>query len=406
MNAVAAPLKQDARVIALVALAHGSSHFFHLTLAPLFPWIKEEFGLSFAELGLCMTVFFAVSGVGQALAGLVVDRAGAQRVLLSGMALFALAALGLAASQNYFMLLLFSALAGLANSIFHPADFALLNARVSVLRLGHAFSAHGISGNLGWAAAPALLVPVAVSAGWRAALVAAAVVAMVVLAILFAMRKSFDAVSAVIPASARHTGAPGTFTFMKLPVIWLCFAFFLLTAMSLGAMQSFASVSIRELYAAPLALATSAVSSYMVAGAVGMFIGGFVVARCKRFDAIIAVALAASAAVALLIASRVLPGSLIVLLTALLGLGAGIAGPSRDLLVRSVTPKGAAGRVYGVVYSGLDVGLASAPLLFGALIDRHYPAAVFVAMAGFLLLAIVTAAGVSGGSMKQDAGRI
>lgn len=405
MNAIAAPLKHDARIIGLVALAHGTSHFFQLALAPLFPWIKEEFGVSYAELGLCLTVFYAVSGVGQVLAGFMVDRVGAQRVLFFGMALLVVTGLGLAVSQNYLMLLLFSALAGLGNCIFHPADFALLNARVSQPRLGHAFSMHGISGNLGWAVAPVFVMPIAASAGWRAALVAASALVLAVLAVLWARRKSFDAgpvvVPALLPVSAHHARAPGTFGFMKLPVIWLCFAFFVATAMSLGAMQSFATLSMRELYGVPLALASSALSAYMLAGAVGMVIGGFVVARFKRYDGVIAVALASSAMFALLIASNVLPGSLIVLLTALLGVGAGIAGPSRDLLVRSVTPKGAAGRVYGVVYSGLDVGLASAPLLFGALIDRHYPAAVFVGIACFQMLAITAAFGAASGVLKQ-----
>ena len=407
MNAIAAPLKHDARVIGLVALAHGTSHFFQLALAPLFPWIKDEFGVSYAELGLCLTVFYAVSGVGQVLAGFLVDRVGAPRVLFSGMALLVVAGLGLAVSQNYLMLLLFSALAGLGNCIFHPTDFALLNARVSQPRLGHAFSMHGISGNLGWAVAPLLLMPIAASAGWRAALVAASGVVAAVLAVLWASRKSFDAGSVVVPAvalvPAGHARAPGTFGFMKLPVIWLCFAFFAVSAMTLGAMQSFATLSMRELYGVTIAVAASALSAYMLAGAVGMVIGGFVVARFRRYEAVIAVALASSATFALLIAGNVLPGSLIVLLTALLGVGVGIAGPSRDLLVRSVTPRGAAGRVYGVVYSGLDVGLATAPLLFGALIDRHYPAAVFVGIACFQLLAILVAFGAGSGPLKAEA---
>jgi FSR family fosmidomycin resistance protein-like MFS transporter len=405
MSAIAAPLKHDARVIGLVALAHGTSHFFQLAFAPLFPWIKDEFGVSYAELGLCLTVFYVVSGVGQVLAGFLVDRVGAQRVLFSGMALLVVAGLGLALSQNYLMLLLFSALAGLGNCIFHPSDFALLNARVSQPRLGHAFSMHGISGNLGWAVAPLILMPIAATFGWRAAMVTASAVVLAVLALFWVSRRSFDAAPVVVssagPVPAHHGRAPGTFGFLKLPVIWLCFAFFAASAMTLGAMQSFATLALRDLYGVSLAITSSALSAYMLAGAVGMVIGGFVVARFRRFDGVIAVALASSAMFALLIAGNVLPGSLLVLLTALLGVGTGIAGPSRDLLVRSVTPKGAAGRVYGVVYSGLDVGLAIAPLLFGALIDRHFPAAVFVGIALFQLLAITVAFGVAGGELKQ-----
>ncbi len=172
--APAVSLRQDAQVIGLVGVSHGVSHFYHLILAPLFPWLKVEFGLSYAELGFLMTVFFIVSGVGQALAGFVVDRLGARNVLFFGMGCLGLSALALSAAHSYPMLLAGSMLAGLGNSVFHPSDFTLLNKRVSTPRLGHAFSVHGISGNLGWAAAPVFLAPLAALYGWRTALTAAA----------------------------------------------------------------------------------------------------------------------------------------------------------------------------------------------------------------------------------------
>ena len=153
--------RRDAQVIGLIGLAHGTSHFFHLALAPLFPWLKEAFGVSYAELGLLMSVFFIVSGDGQALAGFVVDRFGALRVLFGGIALLGISALGLAASQTYVMLIFFAGVAGLGNCVFHPADFTLLNRRVSIPRLSHAFSVHGLTGTLGWAVAPLFLAGIA-----------------------------------------------------------------------------------------------------------------------------------------------------------------------------------------------------------------------------------------------------
>src|SRR3954462_5014878 len=184
--------RRDAQVIGLVGLAHGISHFFHLALAPLFPWLKDAFAVSYAELGLLMSVFFIVSGIGQALAGFVVDRFGALRVLLGGIALLGISALGLAASQNYVMLLFFAGVAGLGNCVFHPADFTLLNRRVSTTRLGHAFSVHGLSGNLGWAAAPVFGLAIAQASSWRAALVGASVVGFLALAFLFLNRRLLD----------------------------------------------------------------------------------------------------------------------------------------------------------------------------------------------------------------------
>ncbi len=186
------PLRHDAQVIGLVGLAHGVSHFYHLLLAPLFPWIKAEFGLSYAELGLLMTVFFAVSAVVQTASGFVVDRFGARPVLFAGLAFLGAAALLLSTSSGYAALLFGAAVAGLGNGVFHPADFTLLNKHVSQPRLGHAFSVHGISGNLGWAAAPLFLVAIANLASWRVALAAASAVAFIVLAVLVVLRHVLD----------------------------------------------------------------------------------------------------------------------------------------------------------------------------------------------------------------------
>ena len=152
--AAPASLRADATVISLVGFAHGTSHFYHFVLPTLFPFLMRDFGLSFTQAGALMTAFFVISGVGQALAGFVVDRFGALRVLYGGMALLALSGLVLAAADSYPMLLAAAAVAGLGNSVFHPADYTLINRRVSTPRLGHAFSVHGLSGSLGWAAAP------------------------------------------------------------------------------------------------------------------------------------------------------------------------------------------------------------------------------------------------------------
>ena len=185
-------LRRDAQIIGLVGLAHGTSHFFQLILAPLFPWLKAAFGLTYAELGLLMSVFFVVSGVGQALAGFVVDRAGAWIVLVAGIGLLAVSALGFAASHSYPMLILFAGIAGLGNSVFHPADFTILNRRVSVPRLGHAFGMHGILGTFGWASAPVFMAGLATLLGWRSALLCAGLLAFAILALLVANRALLD----------------------------------------------------------------------------------------------------------------------------------------------------------------------------------------------------------------------
>jgi MFS family permease len=387
-------LRQDARVIGLVGLAHGVSHFYHLILAALFVWIKPAFHLSYAELGLLMTVFFVISGVGQMLAGFVVDRVGATRVLFGGMATLGIAALVLAAAPGYTMLLLGSLLAGAGNSVFHPADYTLLNQRVSKERLAHGFSVHGISGNFGWAAAPAFMAGVASISTWRIALLCAAVVPALVLLLLWLNRAVLHTTPNAAPVAGK--AQESSFAFLRLSTVWLCFGFFLLTAIALGGIQSFASASLVSLYGVSLASATSAYTMYMLASAAGMVGGGFIAARASNHDRIIVIAFAAAALMAVLLAMAVLPGWMVIPTMGAIGLASGVAGPSRDLLIRAAAPPNATGRVFGVVYSGLDAGLAIGPLLFGALMDANHPSWVFLCIGLFQALAIATAVGVGG----------
>jgi MFS family permease len=398
-------LRRDAQVIGLVGLAHGTSHFFHLSLAPLFPWIKDAFMLSYAELGLLMTVFFIVSGTGQALAGFVVDRVGPLPVLLGGIALLGVSALGLAASRSYPMLMVFAGVAGLGNSVFHPADFTLLNRRVSVPRLGHAFSMHGLSGTLGWAFAPVFLVGIASFTSWRVALLAASVLAFTVLGVLFVFRNLLDPgeIRHSMAGSARHPGPVGILGFMKVPAVWMCFAFFFISALSFGGIQSFAPAALRDIYEIPFGLATACITSYMLASAGGIVAGGFLASKTLHHDRVIALAFGGAGALAILVASGIPPAGAVIVLLGLIGFGAGIAGPSRDLLVRAAAPKGATGRVYGVVYSGLDIGLSIAPTLFGLLMDAHRPGWVFIGIGVTQALALFAALGVGERAMARRA---
>ena len=388
-------LRSDARVIGLVGLAHGVSHFYHLILAALFVWLKPAFDLSYAELGLLMTVFFIISGVGQALAGFVVDRFGARAVLFSGIFLLGVSALALSTAHSYAALMLGAMLAGMGNSVFHPADYTILNQRVSAARVAYGFSVHGISGNIGWALAPLFMTYVATQYDWRVALQCAAVLPFGVLLILFLNRHAIRP-EPVKQAAPGQAASEGTLDFLRLPAVWMCFAFFFITAIALGGIQSFASVALVKLYGMSLALATSAYTAYMLASAVGMLAGGVVGARSKQPDRNVAIAFSAAALLAVLLSMAVVPAWGAVVLMGAIGLTSGVAGPSRDLMIRAAAPKNATGRVYGVVYSGLDSGLAVGPLFFGALMDGDHPALLFVFIGVFQALAIATAVGVGG----------
>jgi MFS family permease len=403
-----APARAEFTVIGLVGLAHGTSHFFHMLLPPLFPAFMRDFGLSYAQLGLLMTLFFVVSGVGQALAGFLVDRVGARPVLLCALACFVVAALCAAGAQGHGGLMAAAALAGLGNAAFHPADFTILNRRVSAPRLGHAFSVHGISGNLGWAVAPLFMVGISQASGsWRAACVAAALWALAVLLLLALRRDDIDDHHQAAPARARDAGVAlageHPMAFLKLPSVWLCFSFFFWSTAAMSAIQSFGSPALSSLYGLPVAATAFMVTGFMLCGAVGMVLGGFVAARVQTLERTIAVAMAASALLLLLVASGWLWPAWAVLVAALAGLGTGLAGPSRDLLIRRAAPPGATGRVYGTVYSGLDVGFAVAAPVFGALLDRGQPQWLFAGAAGALVMGVASAGLVAWGIRARAA---
>ena len=398
------PWRQDARTMGLIGLAHGASHFFHLLLPPLFPWLITEFGFSYSELGLLVSVFFVVSGVGQALAGFVVDRLGARPILFAALGCFALAGVVAGMAQGYNGLLLASALAGLGNAPFHPVDFTILNQRVSPQRLGHAFSVHGISGNLGWAAAPVYMMGITTLTGsWRTAALCSAALALLVLVVLVLHRDALDdshGAGGGAAAAAHGSAAPTPehpLAFLRLPSVWLCFSFFFWTTCALSAIQSFASPALQKMYGLPLSLTSMVVTGYMLCSAAGMVVGGFLVGRVVRLEKLISACLLASGALLVVVGWGVLPGLGALALAALAGVGSGLAGPSRDMLIKRAAPPGATGRVYGTVYSGLDLGFAMAAPVFGALLDRAMVPAIFYGSAAALVLGVVSAAWVGAG---------
>jgi len=387
------PWQRDATVIGLVGLAHATSHFSHLLLAPLFPLFMREFGLTFSQVGFLTSLFFVISGIGQALSGFLVDRVGARPVLFSSIVLFMGSALAAATADGYTGLLLAAVLAGLGNAPFHPVDFSILNQRVSAPRLGHAFSAHGLTGNLGWALAPVFLVGITAMTDWRTAYWAAIVVYAGVLLLLWWHREHLRT---EVVVRAPGVSRADDLAFLRLPVVWWCFGFFLLSTMTLAVVQTYSTSILKAVHAVPFETATLTVTAYMLASAAGMFVGGFVASRTPAVDQVVAAAMAAGAALMLLAATGWLGGMGSMVLLAITGFAVGIGGPSRDLLIRRATPKGATGRVYGTVYSGLDTGFAIAPLVFGVFMDHGWYAATLAGGALTLALAVGAALAVGG----------
>ena len=377
-------LRADAKLIGLVGLAHAVSHFSQLILAPLFPWLKDAFNVSYTELGAVLTVFFVVSCMVQAASGFIDDKLGPRPVLFVGLGALALAAFGYATATSYWMLLAFAVLGGIGNGVFHPVDYTLFNRKVAPTRLGHAYSVHGITGSLGWALAPAFVVPIAIAYSWRVALASAGVLALVVLMVLWVYRSVLSLDVKTVQKATGQGGSVSTggeFDFLRIPAVWMCFAFFFFYAAVISVVQTFAPVAAGHLHDVPVALVAICLTVYMVASAAGMVLGGFLASDPTRCERIVGAGFGVAAALALVLAFVDFPGMLVPVLFAAMGFASGIAGPSRDLLVKRSTPPNATGRVYGVVYAGLDIGQALAPLVFGRLMDNGQYMSVIVGLA-------------------------
>jgi FSR family fosmidomycin resistance protein-like MFS transporter len=386
-TASAGSLRRDVRVIGLVGVAHGVSHFLQLALPPLFPLLRVAFDVSWTLLGSLVGVFYVASGLMQFTAGFLVDRFGARPVLLSGIALMAGGTLLASLAPGAYWLFPFAALMGAGNGVFHPCDFAILNASVAPRRLGYAYSTHGVGGNLGFAMAPIVSFGLGTAFGWRVALASMAVAALAILAMLYRQRAHLQSHRAADAHAHTLRGSVGLFV---KPAILLCFGYFVFqTAAGIG-LQTFLPAGLNGGLGVPLVVATSAVTAYLLGGTAGIVAGGFLAVRTDRHDRVAAAGLFAGAVLLAALAGGLVPSVALIGLVALVGFVVGATGPSRDLIVRNATPRGAAGRVYGFVYSGLDLGATVAPIWFGVMLDHGLGREMFFVIATLYLVAIAT----------------
>lgn len=389
MSANAATLRQDARVIGLVGVGHGVSHFYQLLLPPLFPLMKDDLGVSYAALGFVLAVYFTVSGVFQFLAGFAVDRYGARRVLAIGFVLCVAGALLAGLSRSYETLLAAAVIGGLGNSVFHPADLAILNARVNTSRLGYAFSWHGVAGFAGYAIAPAFAIGAAAAFGWHNALILAAAMGAMFLVVMYFLREYLYVEPASRTKVEGHGIAQDLDVLMSKPVL-MCFFYFVLASVAFIAMQGFGVSAFVALFDMPVTVASAALSLFFAASALGILTGGYIATRSSRHNVVAATGVALAASFVLVVAMVPLPVAAVPLLMAAAGFCSGITNPSRDLIVRQTTPPGSTGMVYGFVYSGIDVGSMLMPVLFGWMLDQGRPRWVLLTMVLALAIAVLT----------------
>ncbi|MCP8939607.1 MFS transporter [Alsobacter sp. SYSU M60028] len=388
MSQAVAGARGDLRIMTLVGGAHFVSHFFQLVLPPLFPLMRADLGVSFTELGLVVAAFYATSGVGQVVAGFVVDRVGPQLVLPAGIAMLAGGMLLASVAPAFWLLVPAAALSGAGNSVFHPADYAVMTARISPRRIGRAYSVHTVTGTIGWAAAPVTMLLLASSFGWRAALLAVSLAGLVVAALVALDRRELT-----VGAAARHLGQDGQSSrslLLSAPIL-ACLLYFALLSVAQVGTQNFLPSLLPGAQEVTYAFAAAATTIYLSASAVGALFGGWLADRTAGHERIVGAGLASAGVLTLLIGFVALPQSVLVAAVLIAGFFTGMTIPSRDMLVRAAAPPGATGKVFGFVYSGLDIGATISPLAIGLFIDHGRIPLAFAFIAAALLATVTSA---------------
>jgi len=398
-QAISVPARRSGewRIVAPICVAHFLSHYYMIMLAPLFAFVRADYGVSYTDLALALTAFNVVSAALQTPAGFLVDRIGARVVLMTGVALGAAAFAVAGLVHSYLVFIAMFAVAGLGNTAYHPADYSLLSHHSPSGRVGQIFSIHTFSGILGGAVAPVTLLAMQSRFGWRGAFVGAAILGFAVLALLIAQRQTAadrlaEKPRAAPPVEGNGASAKGKDQGWRLllsaPILLNLF-YFILTAV-MGGLQNFFIVALGALYGTTVALANVALTTTLLMSALGVLVGGALAARTTRHATVAALGLAFAGTATALVAFVGSSPVVLVFLMAMSGLFGGITSPSRDMLVRAVTPVGAYGRVFGFVSSGFNIGGMIAPTIYGMMMDHGAPRAVFLFAAACSILCIAT----------------
>lgn len=396
-SVAAAPGGHTARVMSLIGAGHGLSHFYTLVLPPLFPLLKDHFGVSYAALGLVITLLNLTTALVQVPAGVVVDRFGARRLLFVGMTASSLGVIGAALADSYWMLVAAMLVTGLGNAVFHPADYAIINSAIRPDWMGRAYGIHTFTGNIGFAAAPPVMLALTAVTDWRWALVIVGLAGLTVI-VLLAWQRSYLGSDRDREIEAAQDGRPETAAtapagkmlavYLSLPVV-LCLGFYVVLAMVTSGVQSF-SVSALVSRGTDLAAANLALSGYLVAAMTGVLAGGWIADRSRNHMALAVAGIALAAALLLAAGLAGLPAPLVVAAMTMAGFCNGMVRPARDLIVRAAIPRDAIGRVFALVSTGGWLGMAATPVLFGYLLDGGRADLVFWLSGLFMALAVVT----------------
>ena len=383
-------LRRDRRVTSLIGVSHGASHFYQLALPPLFYLINQSEGISFALLGALTAAFYVTSAVCQPLSGFLVDKFGARRILLMGLGLLAGCTTLMGILPYYPVLFVLSVLAGVGNSVFHPCDYSIMNATISEQRIARAFSYHMFGGYVGYVSAPVAMTAIGTSVGWQPAIVIAGTVGLVLFAILWSGSRDFrDSTHERAESGAAEESFGDSIRTLTSPPVLLCWSFFFFVAMGQMGLMTFVPTLMKEIYAFELEAAAAFVSVMIGAIMIGVLLGGYLADKLRKPDVIVTVGYCIATLMVTSIWYFELVSWQLFGIFAVIGFMYGVVFPSRELLVRAATPKGASGKVFGFVYSGMDFGAAVTPVLFGWFVDTGVSRYAFLCVAILWVLSIV-----------------
>lgn len=392
MTAITAPLEiREHKAIWLVGAAHLMSHFYHLVLPPLFLLVKPALGVTYAELGFAMTVYFIATLITQLPIGMMVDRIGAKPVLIAGLALHGGALVMVGLAPSYPMLLAAFFLGGIGNSVFHPADFSILSASVRDSHHGRAFAVHTFCGSVGYAGAPLVMAALAAWFGWQGALVAAGIAGIAVaLALAVAGGDLRDASGAGAPAAAadKPEAKKADWRIMLTRPMILFFLFYVATSASGVGMTNFAAVALPVVHGYTPELANLLLTVFLTAAMVGALPGGWLADWAKREDVVLIACFLVMAACLFVMAVDAIAFWLLVGTLVIAGLMRGLYNASRDILVRRAAPDGSVGTAFAFVTLGYTLGQGGMPVAYGWLMDMGMGAAVFI-VSGIAALAAI-----------------
>lgn len=384
---------RQTRTLLGAASAHWLSHVHIMVLPPLFPVLNSQLGLSYIQLGLAMTLFGMVSGLTQAPMGALVDRFGARGILLTGLCVGGASFMAIGIYPTYPMLLIGATIAGFANSVYHPADYALLSTGVDERRMGRAFSIHTFAGFLGGAITPVMMALIVAHYDVRTALIAAGALGPLVALFLIAIGLP-DSRAASDPKTGAPATKPATFRDVCSPAILMLMLFFVLLGLSTGGINGFGVSALISGYDVNYQTASLAITLFLGFAAAGVLAGGFLADKTDRHGLVAAGCFALNAVIVFAIAFTTPPSIVLMSMLSLAGFLSGLIAPSRDMLVRKAAPKGAAGRAFGIVSTGFNIGSTVGPMIYGYIMDLSLPRVVFMVSACFMiatvLLAVVT----------------